>query len=115
MTDIISTKKAAEELGMKGRELGAFVRTHPQFAPVRSDGFPPYYTPGLVEAIKEFREGVAAGTICEACGETKPTDHPDYAVAKATAHLRNQAGEEIAGDDEVPGKAPEGGDDGDGD
>ncbi len=76
MTDItdaiISTKQGAEALRMTGRQLGAFVRTHPQFAPVRVDGFPPYYTPGLLKRIETFRIGVANGTICEACGQTKP-------------------------------------------
>jgi len=69
VTDIITNKQAAETLGMKGRELGAFVKKHPQFAPKRVDGFPPIYSKALVEKIAEFRRGVEAGVICESCGQ----------------------------------------------
>ena len=68
MADIISTKAAAKQLGMTGRELGAFVKAYPKFAPQRLEGFPPFYSAGLVERIKAYRAGVAAGTICAACG-----------------------------------------------
>ena len=101
MTDIISTKQAAEKLGMKGRELGAFVRTHPQFAPERRDGFPPFYTGDLVARIDNFRSGVKAGKVCDACGASKekPADiDPDYEAAKdahaSTAPAKPEGGGE---------------------
>ena len=71
MTEIISTKQAAEAVGITGRELGALVKKYPQFSPERVDGFPPYYTAGLVEQIKAFKRALDAGVICPECGQKR--------------------------------------------